>query len=80
MRTIETIVMSSLLYHDLFYRSRLQSWLLFLLAPFVGIVANLLRVIGIVLNPYSKFAAIHTLQGLVMIVVAVMMLAALDSC
>lgn len=77
-RTIETIVMSSLLYHDLFYRSRLQSWLLFLLAPFVGVVANLLRVIGIVLNPYSKFAAIHTLQGLVMIVVAVMMLAALD--
>lgn len=77
-RTIETIVMSSLLYHDLFYRSRLQSWLLFLLAPFVGIAANLLRVIGIVLNPYSKFAAIHTLQGLVMIVVAVMMLAALD--
>lgn len=77
-RTVETIVMSSLLYHDLFYRSRLQSWLLFLLAPFVGIAANLLRVIGIVLNPYSKFAAIHTLQGLVMIVVAVMMLAALD--
>lgn len=77
-RTIETIVMSSLLYHDLFYRSRLQSWLLFLLAPFIGIVANLLRVIGIVLNPYSKFAAIHTLQGLVMIVAAVMLLAALD--
>jgi hypothetical protein len=35
-------------------------------------------VLGIVLNPYSKVAAIHTLQGLVMIVVAVMMLAALD--
>jgi hypothetical protein len=37
--------MSSALSRSLL-RSRLQSWLLFLLAPFVGIVANLLRVIG----------------------------------
>jgi exosortase len=77
-RTIETIVMSAFLYHDLFFRSRLQSWILFALAPFVGLVSNLLRVIGIVLNPYSKFAAIHTMQGLVMIVVAVLLLAAVD--
>lgn len=77
-RTIETIVMSAFLYHDLFFRSRLQSWLLFALAPLVGLVANLLRVIGIVLNPYSKFAAVHTMQGLVMIVVAVLLLAMVD--
>jgi exosortase/archaeosortase family protein len=70
--------MSSLLFHDLFYRSKLQSWLLFLLSPLVGLLANLLRVVGIVLNPYSKFAAVHTAQGLVMIAAAVVLLAMLD--
>jgi exosortase len=78
-RTIETITMAAFLYHDLFFRSRLQSALIIGLAPLIGLVANQIRVLAIVLNPYSKFAAVHSAQGLVMIVVAVLMLAALDA-
>jgi exosortase len=78
-RTIETILMTAFLYHDLFFRSRLQSALIILCAPLIGLVANQIRVLAIVLNPYSKFAAVHTAQGLVMIVAAVLMLAALDA-
>ncbi len=79
LRTISTILMSGFLYQDLFYRSKLQSTLLVLSSPLIGLVANNLRVMIIVLNPYSGFAAVHTAQGLVMIVVAVLMLAALDA-
>jgi exosortase len=79
LRTISTILMSAFLYQDLFYRSRLQSTLLVIASPLVGLVANNLRVMMIVLNPYSSFAAVHTAQGLVMIVVAVLMLAAVDA-
>jgi exosortase len=79
LRTISTILMSAFLFQDLFYRSKLQSTLLVLVSPLVGLVANNLRVMMIVLNPYSSFAAVHTAQGLVMIVVAVLMLAALDA-
>ena len=78
-RTVETILMAAFLYHDLFFRSRLQSMLIIGLAPLIGLVANQIRVVAIVLNPYSKFAAVHSAQGLVMIVAAVLMLAALDA-
>ncbi len=79
LRTISTILMSAFLYQDLFYRSKLQSTLLVLASPLVGLVANNLRVMMIVLNPYSSFAAVHTAQGLVMIVAAVLMLATVDA-
>jgi exosortase len=78
-RTVETILMTAFLYHDLFFRSRLQSALIIVGAPLIGLVANQIRVLGIVLNPYSKFAAVHTAQGLVMIFLAVLMLAAFDA-
>lgn len=78
-RTVVTMLMTVLLFHDLFFRSRLQSVILFVMAPVIGMISNTLRVMLIVLNPYSKFAAIHTAQGLVMIVVAVLMLALLDA-
>ena len=77
-RTVQTILMASFLYHDLFFRTRLQSALIIAFSPLIGLVANQIRVLAIVLNPYSKFAAVHTAQGLVMIVVAVFMLAGLD--
>jgi exosortase len=78
-RTVETILMAAFLYHDLFFRSRLQSTLIIAMAPLIGLIANQIRVVAIVLNPYSKFAAVHSAQGLVMIVAAVLMLAALDA-
>jgi exosortase len=78
LRTVETLFMSSFLYHDLFFRSRLHSTLLVLSSVAIGLFVNWLRVIGIVLNPYSHFASVHTTQGLVMIVAGVLLLAAMD--
>jgi exosortase len=78
-RSVETLFMSSFLYHDLFYRSRLQSTLVVLSSIGIGFFVNQIRVLTIVLNPYSHFSAVHTLQGLVMIVVGVFLLALVDS-
>jgi exosortase len=77
-RTIETLLMSSFLYHDLFYRNRLQSALIVVSSVLIGLLVNQLRVISIVLNPLSSFSAVHTAQGLVMIVLGVLMLAGVD--
>ena len=79
LRSILTILMASVVYQELFYRSRLQSAAIVLAAPFVGLLVNQVRVITIVLNPYSQFAAVHTAQGLAMIVVGVFMLAGVDA-
>lgn len=78
MRAISTLFMSSFLFHDLFYRSRLQSVLVVAGSIPIALLVNQLRVITIVLNPYSQFAAVHTTQGLVMIAIGVLMLAAWD--
>ncbi|HSJ97698.1 MAG TPA: exosortase/archaeosortase family protein, partial [Myxococcota bacterium] len=78
-RGAATLLMSSFLYHDLFYRSRLQSTLVVLGAIPIALFVNHLRVITIVLNPYSSFAAVHTAQGLVMIVLSVLLLAVWDA-
>jgi exosortase len=78
-RSVETLFMSSFLYHDLFYRSRLQSMLVVFSSIGIGLFVNQIRVLTIVLNPYSHFAAVHTLQGLVMIAVGVFLLALVDS-
>src|SRR5690606_12846557 len=78
LRTVETLFMSSFLYHDLFFRSRLHSTLLVISSLAIGFLVNWLRVIGIVLNPYSHFGTVHETQGLVMIVVGVLLLAVVD--
>jgi exosortase len=79
LRIAATIFMSSFLYVELFWRNRLQSTLLVLASPLVGLLANLVRVGTIVLNPLSHIAAVHTAQGLVMIVIAVFALAVVDA-
>jgi exosortase len=78
LRSIETLVMSAVLYQEILPHTRLRSWLLVLSAPLLGILVNQARVLSIVLNPLSHFAAVHTLQGIVMIVLGVLLLAALD--
>ena len=77
-RTVETLLMASFLFHDLFYRSRLQSTLIVISSVLIGLLVNQLRVISIVLNPYSQFAAVHTTQGLVMVSVGVLLMAGVD--
>src|SRR5690606_22529576 len=79
LRGTETILMSSVLYVELFHQTRLRSALIVAGAPVIGLLANQVRVLTIVLNPYSQIAAVHTAQGLVMIVLAVLMLAVWDA-
>jgi len=77
-RSIETLMMSGVLYAELFYRSRRQVALILISAPLIGLLVNQARVISLILNPYSEFATIHTAQGIAMLVGGVLLLAALD--
>ena len=79
LRTISTLWMAAIVYADLFQRSRTETALLLLAAPLIGAVVNLGRVLSLMLNPAGEVAAIHTLQGIIMTVVGVLLLAALDS-
>ena len=78
LRMIDTLFMSAILYAELFYRSRLQTMLLLLAAPFLGLLVNQVRVLSIVLSPQSSLAEGHTTQGIVMVVAGVLLIAALD--
>ena len=79
LRTMSTLWMAAIVYADLFQRSRTQTVLLLLAAPLIGAVVNLGRVLSLMLNPAGEIAAIHTLQGVIMTVVGVLLLAALDN-
>lgn len=79
LRSTLTMVMASLVYQELFFRSRLQSLILVLGSPLIGLLANQVRVLSIVLSPQSHYAAVHTAQGIVTIVVGVLVLAGLDT-
>jgi exosortase len=78
LRLMQTLVMAAVVYAELLSRSRRHTWLLVLAAPVIGVAINALRVLTIVLNPYSDFAAVHLTQGLVMLVVGVFVLAGAD--
>jgi len=77
-RLIQTLMMSAVLYAQLFQCSRRRAFALFFAAPLIGIAVNAARVDSIILNPLSKFAAVHTAQGLVMLVIGVFAIAGLD--
>lgn len=79
LRGTVTIFMSAVLYVELFHRSRLRSALIVAASPLIGLFINQVRVLTIVLNPYASIASVHMAQGLLMIVIAVLMLALLDS-
>lgn len=74
-----TLLMTVVLYAELFHLSRRRALALFLVTPLLSVFINNLRVLSIVFNPYSKFAAVHTLQGLAMIVLGVFAIALADA-
>jgi EpsI family protein len=78
LRSIETLVMAAFVYCELFARSGRRLLLLVLAAPLVAFVINGLRVLTIILNPYSEIALVHTIQGLLAIVLGVFGIAVLD--
>lgn len=79
LRGTATIVMSAVLYVELFHRSRLRSALIVAASPVIALLSNQVRVLTIMLNPYSSIAAVHTAQGLAMIVIAVFSLSLVDA-
>jgi len=77
-RLVQTLVMASIVYGELFGRSAGRTALLVVLAPVVAIVVNLARILSIIFNPYSSISSVHTTQGVVMVVIGVLVLAGLD--
>lgn len=78
LRSIETLLMAAVVYAELLGRPARHALLLVVITPFIGALVNQARVLTIVLNPYSEFAAVHTGQGLTMIVVGVLLIAIVD--
>ena len=77
LRGMHSLLMVALLLIDV---TPLRGWralLLVVLAPGVGFVINSFRVVAIVLSPSPETAPLHTLQGVVTIVVGVIVLNAL---
>jgi len=78
LRGIETLVMASVLYIDIAWRNRVHAALIIASAPLIAFMVNGLRVVTIVLNPLSEIVAIHTLQGVVVLVLGVFSLVLVD--
>ena len=79
MRSLETLTIAAVAYCELFGRHGRRLWALVLSAPVIALLLNGVRVVTIILNPYSEVVAIHTLQGLVIIVLGVFAIAGVDS-
>lgn len=77
-RLAQTLVMAALVYGELFDRRAARTAQLLLLAPVIAAVVNVARILSIVFNPYSSISSVHTTQGVAMVVIGVLLLAALD--
>ena len=78
LRSVVTLTMLTILLIDLFERRGLHAGLLLLLAPVVALLTNGFRVVSLVLNPHSDIASIHSLQGIVMLLVGLSVIYAID--
>ncbi|MEE8580414.1 MAG: exosortase/archaeosortase family protein, partial [Myxococcota bacterium] len=80
LRMIQTLITASLLYSELFSTHRLQTLAVVLSAPLIGFFVNGLRVVTLVLNPFSEVGAVHSLQGIAMLMGGVLLLTVVDRC
>jgi len=78
-RFAETFLMASLLYVELFYRNRVQAIFLIAIAIPLSMFFNTLRVVTIVLNPFSELIGMHSLQGIVVLVLGILTMAGIDA-
>ncbi|MFP6623126.1 MAG: exosortase/archaeosortase family protein [Myxococcota bacterium] len=72
LRSAETLTMLVVLLVDLFGRSGRHAALLLLSAPFVAFALNGIRVLTIVMNPHSEVLAVHSLQGIGILLVGLL--------
>jgi exosortase len=78
LRSIETLTLLAVLMVDLFGRRGAHALILIGAAPFVAFFINGFRALGLILNPHSGVAAVHNLQGIVMLLGGVLLLYGLD--
>jgi len=78
LRSAITLSMLAVLMIDLFRRGGWHAALLLLFTPFLAFATNALRSVGLVLNPASDIATIHSLQGIGMLLASVLVLYAFD--
>lgn len=78
LRSAETLTMLVVLLVDLFGRRGLHAALLLLSAPFVAFALNGIRVLTLVMNPHSEIIAVHSLQGVAILLVGLLCVYALD--
>ena len=78
LRSVITLSMLSALMVDLFRRRGLHAALLLVFTPFLAFGTNALRSLGLVLNPASDIASIHSLQGIGMLLASVLVLYGFD--
>ncbi|MCH2173861.1 exosortase-associated EpsI family protein [Myxococcota bacterium] len=77
-RSIETMILATLLYVGLTRRNAWVTTILLLAAPVIGFVANGIRVVSLVWFPSSPLQDVHTLQGLLMFSGGLALLLGLD--
>jgi len=78
MRALDTLPMAAVVYTQLFLTPWRRGLLLVLAAFPLAVFLNLVRVLTIILNPYSAVIGVHTFQGIAVIVLGVLLIAALD--
>ena len=79
LRSTQTLALAALMYADLADRNALQTAVLVAIAPVLGVVVNQVRVMSLILSPTSSFATVHSVQGIAMLVLGIVALAALDA-
>ena len=78
LRSCESLTMLAFLMLDLFRRRGLHAGLLLAVAPVVAFGVNGFRTVTLILNPHSEVAEIHTLQGIGMLLLGLMILYGID--
>ncbi len=78
LRSMETLTMLVVLLIDAFKRRGWHAGLLLLCAPLVALALNGVRVLTLVLNPHSEIVAIHSLQGIAILLVGLLVVYAID--
>jgi exosortase len=78
LRSTETLTMLVVLLVDLFHRRGWHAVLLLVSAPPVAFALNGVRVLTLTLNPHSEVVAIHSLQGVAILLVGLLVVYAFD--
>jgi exosortase len=78
LRSVQTLTMMSVLLIDLFRRRGVHAAIVFALAPPVAFALNGFRVVALIFNPHSEVAAIHSLQGVVILLAGLVLLYIVD--